>query len=384
MANSVTFATSINMSVIKYWGKRNEELVLPMNGSIGLTMDSEHLCAKTTIEINPEFKEDRIWLNGKEETMQNPRLQNCLREIKKRAQVPQQMVNWKIHIWSENNFPTAAGLASSAAGYACLTTALAKLYKIEGNISGIARFGSGSACRAAHGGFVRWYPGFDDLTGSDCISETIFPASHWPEMRILVVVVNDSKKKVSSIEGMTRTVQTSEFMKYRAEKISPKRIDQMLEAITNKDFEMFAELTNRDSNEMHGVCWAAYPPIFYNNDTTLGIIELIHLYNNAKGGHKVAYTVDAGPNATLFLLEKDVTEFLSILHHHFPIIEEVISEYFKGMPVGNIPAPQELLERIKYPTNKPGKLKYIIYTKVGDGPKQLPDCEAVNLQSQFK
>ena len=30
------------------------------------------------------------------------------------------MLNWHIHICSENNFPTSAGLASSAAGYSCL------------------------------------------------------------------------------------------------------------------------------------------------------------------------------------------------------------------------------------------------------------------------
>ena len=29
-------------------------------------------------------------------------------------------VSWHVHICSENNFPTAAGLASSAAGLACL------------------------------------------------------------------------------------------------------------------------------------------------------------------------------------------------------------------------------------------------------------------------
>ena len=65
--------------------------------------------------------------------------------------------SWRVHICSENNFPTAAGLASSAAGYACLVAALTKLYSLQGDISGLARQGSGSACRSVFGGFVRWY-----------------------------------------------------------------------------------------------------------------------------------------------------------------------------------------------------------------------------------
>lgn len=128
------------------------------------------------------------------------------------------MDQWKIHICSENNFPTSAGLASSAAGYACLVVALAKLYEIkvfqnkqvnnykfynmqswlnficfninfQGDITTIARVGSGSACRSILGGFVRWYMG-SQTDGTDSIAKQIVPASYWPEMRILILVVS--------------------------------------------------------------------------------------------------------------------------------------------------------------------------------------------------
>lgn len=77
----------------------------------------------------------------------------CL--VKGRANQELPHLNWNIVICSENNFPTAAGLASSAAGYACLVSALAFLYDIQGDISSIARRGSGSACRSVYGGWVR-------------------------------------------------------------------------------------------------------------------------------------------------------------------------------------------------------------------------------------
>lgn len=80
--------------------------------------------AKTTVSASPSYKSDRIWLNGKEESIENPRLVNCLREVRERARKggkdSADILNWNVHICSENNFPTAAGLASSAAGYACL------------------------------------------------------------------------------------------------------------------------------------------------------------------------------------------------------------------------------------------------------------------------
>jgi len=125
-------------------------------------------------------------------------------------------ISWRVHICSENNFPTAAGLASSAAGYACLGNfqfyliethdkqqlwgvsvtfvfsckvySLAQLYGIEGDISSIARTGSGSACRSIEGGFVQWISG-NKVDGTDSVAQQIVDANHWPNMRVLILVV---------------------------------------------------------------------------------------------------------------------------------------------------------------------------------------------------
>lgn len=97
--------------------------------------------------------------------------------------------DWKIRVCSENNFPTAAGLASSAAGYACLVYALAQLYNISSDLTTIARRGSGSACRSLHGGFVRWHQGtLND--GSDSRATQIADSRHWPDLRVLILIVS--------------------------------------------------------------------------------------------------------------------------------------------------------------------------------------------------
>ncbi|KAG8232934.1 hypothetical protein J437_LFUL011043, partial [Ladona fulva] len=124
----------------------------------------------------------------------NERLIRCIQQIKKKVhdqkgEEEESILNWRIHICSENNFPTAAGLASSAAGYACLVYALSQLYGLEGDISALARQGSGSACRSIFGGFVQWNRGQDEEEGKGSIAEQIADVSHWPEMRIVILVV---------------------------------------------------------------------------------------------------------------------------------------------------------------------------------------------------
>jgi diphosphomevalonate decarboxylase len=123
--------------------------------------------------------------------------------------------------------------------------------------------------------------------GNDSIAKPIVSASHWPDMRILVLVIKDSKKKISSAQGMKRTLITSDFIKYRAENILPTKIGKMQQAILDKDFESFAELTMKDSNQMHAVCLETYPPCIYMNDTSHLIVDLIHSYNAANNKAKV-------------------------------------------------------------------------------------------------
>lgn len=115
---------------------------------------------------------------------------------------------------------------------------LSQLYSIRGDISTIARQGSGSACRSTLGGWVRWHAGVKD-DGSDSIATQVAPTDHWPEMRILVLVVNDLQKKYPSSIGMKNSVLTSQLLKYRAEKCVPERIQQMSQVISQTKVSLF-------------------------------------------------------------------------------------------------------------------------------------------------
>lgn len=155
------------------------------------------------------------------------------------------LAEWRVHVTSRNTFPTAAGLASSAAGYACLVSALAQVYAVvvrvvwwwwwwekalcatsalqhpphhqesyPGELSTLARQGSGSACRSLYGGFVEWSMG-TRVDGRDSLAKQVASEGHWPELCLLIAVVSDAKKDTGSTDGMVRSVATSELLHHR-------------------------------------------------------------------------------------------------------------------------------------------------------------------------
>ncbi|XP_069843967.1 diphosphomevalonate decarboxylase [Dipodomys merriami] len=378
----VTCTAPVNIAVIKYWGKRDEELILPINSSLSVTLSQDQLKTTTTAAISTDFTEDRIWLNGREEDVGQPRLQACLREIRRLARKrrgagdgdsPPLSLSYKVHVASVNNFPTAAGLASSAAGYACLAYALARVYGVEGDLSEVARRGSGSACRSLYGGFVEWQMG-EQADGKDSIARQLAPEGHWPQLRVLVLVVSAEKKLTGSTVGMQTSVETSALLKFRAESVVPARMREMARCIQDRDFQRFAQLTMKDSNQFHATCLDTFPPISYLSDTSRRIIQLVHAFNAYCGQTKVAYTFDAGPNAVVFTLDDTVAEFVAAVKHSFPPAANG-DRFLKGLPVTPVPLSEELKAALAGdPT--PGGVQYIIVTQVGPGPQVLDDPHA--------
>ncbi|KAL3181082.1 hypothetical protein MRX96_037138 [Rhipicephalus microplus] len=366
-------------------GKTNEDLIIPANDSLSLTLSTEHLCATTTVAVGKKFREDRIWLNGKEESAHSPRLQNCLHEIRKKSQYQHvqdfpDWANWNVHMCSVNNFPTSAGLASSAAGYACLVQSLGTLFHIEGDLSGIARRGSGSACRSMCGGFVAWVKGTHP-DGSDSVARQIASSDHWPQMRVIILVASDAKKDTSSSHGMARTMETSSLIKERVSNVVPQRMRDMTDAILQRDFNKFAEITMKESNQLHAVCLDSYPPIRYMTSASWDVVNLVHRYNQFCGTNKLAYSFDAGPNACLFLLEESLPEVLALVEYAFPTSRK--ADFFQGRPAVIGKMSQELLEYMAINPQQDA-IKFAIVTHIGHGPEPVDEAHLLDIHGYPK
>ncbi|KAL5484963.1 MVD1 [Sanghuangporus weigelae] len=385
-----TASAPVNIACIKYWGKRDTKLILPTNSSLSVTLDQDHLRSTTTSRADPSFKHDRLWLNGKEEEIkEGGRLATCIaelrrlrREVEKKEGTPK-ISEYPVHIASYNNFPTAAGLASSASGFAALVASLAALYELPATpseLSLIARQGSGSACRSLFGGFVAWEMG-SKADGSDSFAVEVAPRSHWPNLHALICVVSDDKKGTSSTSGMQRTVETSTLLQHRIKVVVPERMRAISEAIKARDFPKFARLTMADSNSFHAVALDTEPPIFYMNDVSRAIIALIVEYNRASvaagGSIKAAYTFDAGPNAVIYAPEENIKEIVQIIISYFPQAQpfnDVFGLFGGEQPKGTFPSGFNEAVSKKF---EPGAVKSFIHTRIGDGPRVLGAEEAL-------
>ncbi|SDR00410.1 diphosphomevalonate decarboxylase [Virgibacillus salinus] len=306
-----------NIALIKYWGKRDESLILPMNNSLSLTLDGFY--TTTTVDFRESLTEDSFYLNDQPVSgVEYERVTSFLDLIRKYAGKP----NLFAEVHSTNYVPTAAGFASSASGFAALATAAAKslgLKVSDEELSILTRQGSGSACRSIYGGFVEWEKG-DRSDGSDSYAIQVAPANHW-DIRVAAVVLSSSAKKVLSREGMKRTVDTSAYYSSWVESI-PDDLSNIKEGIKNRDFAKVGEIAEANCLRMHATTLAANPPFTYWRDTTLAVMQTVQELR--ENGVSAYFTIDAGPNVKVLYLPENEETIQSTLRE-IPGVDDVIA-----------------------------------------------------------
>lgn len=277
-----------NIALIKYWGKRDEELILPMNSSLSLTLDCFY--TETEVIFNEELDKDYFYLNGHIQNKENThKISIFLDLFRNKANI-----NIPAMVKSNNHVPTAAGLASSASGFAALAAAsniASGLNLNKRELSIYARQGSGSATRSLYGGFVEWKKG---TSQEDSYAIPIDDAN-W-DIGMVIVLVNKGTKEVSSRQGMKRTVETSVFYKGWL-KASKEDIGDIKRAIENKNFEEMGSIAERNGLRMHGTMLGANPPLSYWEPDSIRVMEIVRELR--KKGISSYFTMDAGPNVKI-------------------------------------------------------------------------------------
>ena len=324
-----TAIANANIALIKYWGKRDEGLFLPQNSSISLTTDC--LSVKTTVEFSPRNKKDILILNNRNYPLNSKEhkkyLKPFLNKIRKLAGTKR-----KIKIVSQSNLPKGAGLASSAAGFAALTAAVNEALGLGLNkreMSILARQGSGSACRSIYGGFVEWRKGKKD-DGSDSFAFQIAPADYWPEIRMVICLTSIKEKKVSSREGMAQTVKTSPFYPCWLKTID-KDIKIAKRAIKNRDISLLGKISEENCLKMHALMITTKPGIIYWNEKTIALIHKIRELRER--GLKCYFTIDAGPQVKILCEKKDLKELIKGIKRMSGIKNVIITRPGPGVEI---------------------------------------------------
>jgi len=281
-----------NIALVKYWGKRDRKLNLPVTGSLSLTLAPYE--TRTSVEADAE--KDECWING-ELVSGRPaeRVFNHLDLIDP----------WRkpATVVSSTNFPVGAGLASSASAFAALTMAgCAAFEQNRGTaaLSILARQGSGSACRSLMGGWVEWPRGQRD-DGLDSHGTAIAPQTHW-DVAMVVAVLYKGPKAVSSTDGMNRTMETSPFFAGWVE-ANEAELRPAREAVLSKDLEALGHIMERSALRMHASMLAANPPIRYWKSNSVWAMDAVE--NLRRQGIGAWWTMDAGPNVKILCEAKD-------------------------------------------------------------------------------
>lgn len=288
-----------NIALIKYWGKRDDRLVLPHQSSLSVTLAP--LSVTTTVEFTTVAAPDTVRINGADAVgTELSRVSEAIALVRADAK---RLLKRKgglgaAKVISHGNFPASAGLASSAAAFAALAMAAraaAGLPKDERAASILARRGSGSACRSIAGGFVRWNRG-KRKDGADSYGEQLFDEHHWPGLRMVVGMVSREEKAVKSRDGMRSTVKNSPFYPAWAKSAELDCV-AMAKHVKRRDLQAVGELAERNAWRMHASALGNNPPLCYLKPATLEMI--LALDGLRRSGVPIWFTLDAGPNPVL-------------------------------------------------------------------------------------
>ncbi|MFI3887325.1 diphosphomevalonate decarboxylase [Streptococcus parauberis] len=300
---TVNVKSYANIAIIKYWGKDDAQKMIPTTSSISLTL--ENMYTETSLSFLPvEAQADQFYIDGQ--------LQNQAEHAKVTAIIDQfrQENQPYVKVDTENNMPTAAGLSSSSSGLSALVKACNELFETDLSQKELAlkaKFASGSASRSFFGPLAAW----------DRESGEIYSVETDLKLGMIMLVINDARKPVSSREGMKLCRETSTtFDKWRTE--SAQDYKDMLAYLKTNDFEKVGQLTEKNALAMHATTKSSNPSFSYLIEGSYKAMDKVKELRQA--GFQCYFTMDAGPNVKVLCLEKDLAQLASIFEKDFDII----------------------------------------------------------------
>lgn len=293
--NSAATYAPANIALVKYWGKRDESLNLPVTDSLSISLGP----LGSHVELAPAAGgSDQIALNGLRLSADTA----FARRASAYLDLFRPAADFRFELKARNTVPTAAGFASSASGFAALAKAADGLFGwglATRELSILARLGSGSAARSLEDGFVEWRAGVAS-DGMDSFAERL--AAEWGELRVGAVVLCADEKPIGSRAGMRRSVETCEFYREWPDRVA-KDLVALKAAIAEKNFAALGEVAEANALAMHALMMATRPPIVYALPETMAAMRKI--WTARQAGLPLWFTMDAGPNVKLLFEAKD-------------------------------------------------------------------------------
>ena len=299
----VTVKSYANIAIVKYWGKKDAEKIIPATSSISLTLENMY----TETQLSPlaaTAKQDEFYINGVlQDEAEHAKIGRIIDRFRPRG------VGF-VRVDTTNNMPTAAGLSSSSSGLSALVKACNEFFQLHLSTKELAqeaKFASGSSVRSFYGPLAAW----------DKDSGAIYPVQTDLKLAMIMLVLHDQRKTVSSREGMKRCAETStNFAAWI--KQSEHDYQQMLTYLKDNDFEKVGDLTESNALFMHSTTETASPAFSYLTEQTREAMDFVR--NLRAAGERCYFTMDAGPNVKVLCLEEDLEHLVSIFEQKYKLI----------------------------------------------------------------
>ena len=299
----VTVRSYANIAIIKYWGKKKEKEMVPATSSISLTL--ENMYTETTLSPLPTAATaDAFYINGQ---LQNEAEHAKMSKIINRYRPEGEGY---VRIETQNNMPTAAGLSSSSSGLSALVKACNAYFQTgyqTQELAQLAKFASGSSARSFFGPLAAW----------DKDSGAIYPVKTDLKLAMIMLVLHDEKKPISSRDGMELCAKTSTIF---PDWITQSALDYqaMLGYLRDNDFAKVGQLTEENALRMHATTEKAYPPFSYLTEESYQAMDAVRKLREQ--GERCYFTMDAGPNVKVLCLEEDLAHLVAIFEKDYRLI----------------------------------------------------------------
>lgn len=323
----VTAEAPANLALVKYWGARDLDRGIPNHPSLSITLSR----CRSRCTVEPRDGDEDVVLRFDAEGGGRPASEDFARPVLRHVTRLRRAAGHgaAVRVATRNNFPTGAGLASSASGFAALTLAVARAFGVElgpeERSVWARRSGSGSAARSTLGGYVEWPGGAGaEMEGP---ARQLAPPGHW-DLRDVVALVDAGEKEVSSRAGHERAASSPHYR--RRLELVPGRVEEVREAVRSRQLSRLGPVAETEAVEMHLVAMSSRPPIYYWSPGTLEVMRAVRGLRS-EGRAEAYFSIDAGPNVHVICRPAEADTVADRLRE-LPSVQEVLRDGVGGGP----------------------------------------------------
>lgn len=300
-----------NIALIKYWGKKENQI--PTNSSISYTLTNSY--TDTILKFTPKTEKGydvKVYLEGEYKESFAPKIITFFERIT--AYIPF-LEQFSFEVFTSNSFPHSSGIASSASGMSAMAICLVQIEQQLGAIlseeealkkaSFLARLGSGSACRSVYKGLVEWGEN-DFIEGSSDLYGTKYPDHEihdvFKTFHDTILLIHEGQKTVSSTVG--HNLMNGHPYAERRFIEANENLQKLLPILKQGDVKAFGELVEHEALTLHAMMMMSNPAFILMKPNTVAALDKLWEFRR-ETGNQLYFTLDAGANVHLLYPAQD-------------------------------------------------------------------------------